>query len=104
MTKHFIVIITSFGAYLNIVKSQISLFVAAIKQLNCLPNRTLLPKTLCKAFETTENSFAECISNSVSRIAQKKTYKKVNPNKAKQKKLIKKKLITITYNYCKPPK
>lgn len=44
MTKHFIVIITSFGASLNIVKSQISLFVAAIKQLNCLPNRMLLQK------------------------------------------------------------
>lgn len=78
MTKHSIVFITSFGASLNIVKSQISLFVAAIKQLNCLPNRMLLPKnTLFKAFELTEIVFAECISNSVSRIAKiKKTYKK----------------------------
>lgn len=78
MRKNFIVFITSFGASLNIVKSQISLFVAAIKQLNCLPNRMLLPKnTLFKAFEPTENVFAECISNSVSRIAKiKKTYKK----------------------------
>lgn len=91
MTKHFIVIITSFGASLNIVKSQISLFVAAIKQLNCLPNRMLLQKkkkTLFKAFEPTDNVFAECISNSVSRIAKiKKNLQIVNPTKTKQKRI-----------------